>query len=231
MELQEQVTALQAAIEAGKLTDRDRVFALDLCASYRRRGLSEKQAFWVGKLLSRANGTDKPATKTVASFAGVYALFAKAREHLKYPKITLLLPGNRAIKLYVSTARSRVPDTVNIVEADGIGADRLWYGRVAQDGTFTPSASAAPVADELASLLSRLASAPEEVAAEYGKLTGNCCFCRLPLTDERSTAVGYGPVCASHYGLAWGGKDETPVEVKVAAGVPMQRRIRARRAA
>lgn len=37
-------------------------------------------------------------------------------------------------------------------------------------------------------------------------VTGHCCFCSLPLTDERSTAVGYGKVCADHFGLSWGAR-------------------------
>lgn len=48
-----------------------------------------------------------------------------------------------------------------------------------------------------------------EQAARWGKLYGRCVFCSLPLTDERSIAVGYGPVCAEHHGLPWG-DSETP---------------------
>ena len=33
-----------------------------------------------------------------------------------------------------------------------------------------------------------------------------CCFCNRALEDERSTAVGYGPICAGHFGLAWGNR-------------------------
>jgi hypothetical protein len=43
-----------------------------------------------------------------------------------------------------------------------------------------------------------------EQAAEFGHVTGQCVFCSRLLTDERSLAVGYGPVCASKNGLAWG---------------------------
>lgn len=43
-----------------------------------------------------------------------------------------------------------------------------------------------------------------EEAARFGKLWGQCVFCSRLLTDERSVAVGYGPVCASHNGLPWG---------------------------
>jgi hypothetical protein len=45
---------------------------------------------------------------------------------------------------------------------------------------------------------------PEQVARVHGHATGNCCFCTRELTDARSVAVGYGPICASHFGLEWG---------------------------
>jgi Family of unknown function (DUF6011) len=41
-------------------------------------------------------------------------------------------------------------------------------------------------------------------AAALGHTTSFCCFCSLELTDDRSTDVGYGPVCASKRGLPWG---------------------------
>jgi len=50
-------------------------------------------------------------------------------------------------------------------------------------------------------LLSELAKDPIKVAKEHGKLSGKCCFCNKALTDEKSTAAGYGPVCSKHYHL------------------------------
>lgn len=47
-----------------------------------------------------------------------------------------------------------------------------------------------------------------EDAAKFGHLTGQCVFCARRLTDERSIAVGYGPVCAEREGLPWGGTSE-----------------------
>jgi hypothetical protein len=43
-----------------------------------------------------------------------------------------------------------------------------------------------------------------EDAHEFGDLYGECCFCGLALTDERSISAGYGPTCASKHGLPWG---------------------------
>jgi hypothetical protein len=41
-------------------------------------------------------------------------------------------------------------------------------------------------------------------AAAYGHTHGNCIACSRDLTDDRSLAVGYGPVCANKYGWPWG---------------------------
>lgn len=38
-----------------------------------------------------------------------------------------------------------------------------------------------------------------EQAAHYGHLYGVCCNCGRTLTDERSIAQGYGPVCAQYF--------------------------------
>lgn len=43
-----------------------------------------------------------------------------------------------------------------------------------------------------------------ERAAEFGHHRGFCCNCGADLTDDRSLAAGYGPVCARNNGWAWG---------------------------
>jgi hypothetical protein len=43
-----------------------------------------------------------------------------------------------------------------------------------------------------------------EQAKAWGKLYGNCIYCSLDLTDERSIDAGYGPKCAAKRGLPWG---------------------------
>jgi hypothetical protein len=87
---------------------------------------------------------------------------------------------------------------------------RGYFGRVDPQGNYHPSRYV--TAEVTASIVARLhlfAENPAQVASEYGRLHGRCCFCRLPLTDARSTAVGYGAICAGHYGLPWG---ERPTE-------------------
>ena len=40
----------------------------------------------------------------------------------------------------------------------------------------------------------------EDEAQAFGRQHGLCCACARHLDDDRSLAVGYGPVCADHYG-------------------------------
>lgn len=56
--------------------------------------------------------------------------------------------------------------------------------------------------------LDRMASDPIEFMAECSRNMGQCCYCGLPLEDDRSKTVGYGPVCAVKWGLPWGDEVE-----------------------
>lgn len=204
------VDDLANVLMAGKVPERDRSFAQSLVAQGQQRGLSEKQQHWVGVLVNQALGV-KP-TAVVGDFSGVYDLFQRAAKHLKYPKVTLLTDDGVPLQLYVSGPRSKMPGVVNIRDASTAEEraydDAVWYGRVTSDGTWHQSGRLTedqkPRLKLIAKLLKEFAKNPEEIAAEYGKLTGNCCFCSRALEDERSTEVGYGPVCAKRYGLKWG---------------------------
>ena len=184
-------------------------FAQSLLSSAERYGLSDKQAYWVDRLTKLARG-EAPAQVQVGDLTAVVALFEKAAEHLKYPKIVLTC-GESAIRLSVAGARSSVPGSIAITSLGRTipardyddEPQREWYGRINRDGTFKPAAAAGKL-PALADTLKAFAADPAKVAAEHGRLTGNCCFCNLTLKDERSTAVGYGATCAKHYGLPWG---------------------------
>lgn len=52
--------------------------------------------------------------------------------------------------------------------------------------------------------LERMAADPIGFMAECSRNMGQCCYCGLPLEDDRSKTVGYGPVCANKWGLPWG---------------------------
>lgn len=145
----------------------------------------------------------------VGDFHGVYALFEKAAKHIKRPKVRLAVPfdGDYAhVTLYRGGERSRFPGQINVAAAEyGAG----WYGRIDEGGEWFLPKNTPAFLGELRQLLIALAENPDEVAAEYGKLMGHCCFCARRLTDDgdgRSVEVGYGPVCAKRYGLPWGTK-------------------------
>ena len=142
-------------------------------------------------------------TVDVGNFDGVIALFDKAKEHLSFPKIRLALEDGQPIVLSVAGNNAAKPGSVNITDGRPFG-ENTYFGRVLKDGTWERGRSVNQATMiSLTALLSALASHPAETAAAYGKLTGNCCFCRKPLTDTRSTAVGYGKVCASHYSMPY----------------------------
>jgi hypothetical protein len=96
-------------------------------------------------------------------------------------------------------------------DRDPVTGERAWFGRVLVSGQYEPSQKA-PAG--VATALRELAADPVKVATEHGKLTGRCCFCNIKLKDERSTAVGYGQICADHFGLPWGAR---PFEFAAAA--------------
>ena len=120
---------------------------------------------------------------------------------MKFPAIRLTASDGTPVVLKVAGDRAKEPGTVNATDG-GSYPDNRWFGRIALDGAFKPGRACTT---DVIDVLVRLGSDPATVAAEHGKLTGSCSFCRQPLSDERSTEVGYGPVCAKHFGLPWGG--------------------------
>lgn len=199
-----------AAIKNGfhNLNDRDMAFAFDLVGAFDRRGaVSEKQAKWLLVLAERATGKQEAANASVGDMGGVYALFEAAKASgLKFPKIVAMSPVGE-IKLSVAGPNAKAPGTVNVAENGPFG-EAQWYGRIHKDGTFEGRSAPA----ELVEYLRAFATNPAEQAALHGRRTGNCCFCCKELTEKGSIEVGYGPICASRFGL-----DHPQNEKKVAA--------------
>lgn len=198
------------------------------------RGLSDAQLFWVHKIANevkdgvdgraggqadrsagagptgRSSGTlpsaspsapPPPASQTsreeLAGLEPIVEILTKASRNLKHPAIEL---SEHDIRLSVAGSRSKYVGQIHVTSC-GSFHDRTWYGRIDTDGVFHPSSR---VEDRIYEALARFALDPAAFASEHGKKTGQCCFCNRKLEDERSTEVGYGPVCAEHYGLTWG---------------------------
>ena len=202
----ETITRLRDNLD--KLSLRNRAFADSLLSQLdgpRSRGLSEKQMSWVEKLGARAVGADKPASHDVGNVVKIVELLEFAHQHLKRPAI--VMGGDKlAVRVNIAGERARVPGSLTLTSAERDDAEgRAWYGRITKEGEFQPSGKLqAEDVTELAAMLKTFADDPAKAASEYGRLHGACCFCRLPLKDERSTAVGYGKTCARHFGLPWG---------------------------
>lgn len=182
-----------------------RSFAADLVRKA-PRGLSEKQLFWVNKLAEQAL-TPAPTVTPIAvgTMTGVIALFDRAKTHLKFPAIILSCPGfGDVLRINVAGPSAKFPGSLNVVSNERYDGRRKWFGRVQRNGAYEPSPRESASAAVIAARLTEFAADPARVAAEHGRLTGRCCFCNLPLSDERSTNVGYGKICAGRYGLAWG---------------------------
>lgn len=192
-------------------------FASSLCQQFWRKNgtLSIKQFEWVDKLLELLDRPARPAPATsdgerIGDLQGILQLFRNAREHVKYPAIVLLtdletVSRDKMIRLTVAGETARYPGTITITRFEKVGPRRPWLGYITADGVYKPEGRATTdEVSKIAMMLRMLAVDPAGVAREHGRLTGHCCFCMRPLEDERSTAVGYGPVCADHYHLPWG---------------------------
>jgi len=166
------------------------------------RKLSEKQQYWVEKLVTDATApkVEAPAPVVVGDVSGIVALFNQAGAKLKFPKIRLALGDGSPVVLSRAGQNSKAPGAINVTDGGPFGSN-VWYGRVSTGGEFKAGkvASASVVA-----LLTALAADPAGVAGKHGKITGSCVFCAKKLTDKRSLEVGYGDTCATNYGLPWG---------------------------
>jgi len=201
------IETLEAAIATGIVPANNLAFAQSLVDQSKQRALSDKQMFWVKKLGTPA----APAAEAVkvGDLTGINQLFDKARQHLKFPAIVMSVPAaNMTIRINVAGPSAKHPGTLNVTSGEKPAYDerRTWFGRVMKDGSYVASDKAAMNATAISERLIAFAADPVGIASEHGRLTGRCCFCNLHLTDERSTAVGYGKTCAGHYGLPWGAK-------------------------
>jgi hypothetical protein len=210
----DKVDALEIALV--NLSAKDQVFAKSLVEQAGKRGLSFNQMFWVQKLLDRSlNKEQAPAPVQVGNFAGVYSLFTKAKEKLKFPKIYMQVDGTPVV-LSLSGQKAKVKGVINVAGVGDFGS-RAWYGRVMQDGTWQRGMKPVEGTEKVESLLKAMSRNPAKAAKEFGVLTGRCCFCGHSLKDEHSTAAGFGPVCATKWGLASEWKKATGVLAEVAA--------------
>jgi hypothetical protein len=184
-----------------KLGISDQNFANSLIDGFDRYGrVSEKQLYWVNVLIQRANGAKPMASTELVSVVEIKNLFAKASKSLKRMKVRLKTTFNQNVVFTIAGERSKYAGQVMITDGGPFG-DNKYFGKIDMEGNLLKTNQCD---DNVLSLIKEFANDPAETAGKYGRLTGNCCFCMRGLEDERSVSVGYGPVCANHYGLPWG---------------------------
>lgn len=174
-------------------------FACDLVRKGRRYGLSPKQSAWVHILVVEAE-TQREAPTASAPLPRLRAMIDKAAMTLRYPKVNFTTEQGARIRLSRAGDRARTPGVVNITDGKPYG-ESVLYGRIDIDGMLIPARG---MTDDVQAFLVAFDADPAATAKAYGLRTGNCCFCNRELTDGRSVAMGYGPVCAGHYSLPWG---------------------------
>jgi hypothetical protein len=122
---------------------------------------------------------------------------------LKSPMIRLHYKTMRRYKIYLSQKGTICFKTGRLVPGtnDPIGDEEylgcLWQGK------FLPNRDRKPLPMDL-EVLEGLNTDPAVFLAQCSKDMCRCCYCYKPLEDKRSKDVGYGKVCAQHWGLPWG---------------------------
>jgi len=182
-------------------------FVIDVQRAVARYGsMTDSQARGIlNVMLAEARrATERPYEPI--DLSAINAFFYRVNPKLKWPKVSLALPDGTPVTIRPKTSGMHA-GAVEITGAEewnerfGRFAPH-WYGRIETDGTVTYGKGW----NTIEALAKAFAEDPAKTASEYGRLTGNCCFCRLPLSDPRSTEQGYGEICASNWNLPWGKK-------------------------
>ena len=167
--------------------------------------------------MHRAAAAARPAPQPV-EIGGIITFLNRAAEVLKAPKARFLSPENTEMRLSIAGPRSRQPGSVQVT------IEGTWVGNILQDGRPHGPIASQP---RLLELLVAIAEDPVNAAQAYGAMMSRCSFCNLPLTDEGSVEVGYGPICAANWNLPWarfGVPELTPIPEEAPPPTPEQER-------
>lgn len=178
--------------------------ASDLCQKFRKWGsFTPGQTGLVRKLIQEGSQTPAEKQQHKLDLSGINKLFDNARASgMKRMALRFRDEAGEGFSVSPAKADSRNPGCLYVKSAGG-----TYLGKIDREGVFTgANYGASDHAARAQAALIEFNKAPVEQAKAYGFETGNCCFCGLALTDERSVTAGYGPICAEHWGLDWGSK-------------------------
>ena len=219
-----------------KLSDRDKSFAQSLVGQAIRKGsLSPRQLPYFADLVKKsatavAKPTYTPKPKPAplpkqedSGWEAVNELFEAAHDNgLKIARIRV--PTTKGYIQFSSKAKQsydRATSKFITVGRDGpIFMKELHaknIGHIKRDTSMAIFNGNVPITT--ITELQDFKNDPMGTLAGDGKKTGNCCFCGRDLTDHRSTAHGYGPICAKRYKLAWNTESATKIEENISERV------------
>lgn len=180
----------EAFSKLGEIAEKKSNDFIDSLLKTGRKGrLSSCQKYWVHKIVMDA---EKPEALKIPA-EKVWEIFLNALESgLKYPKISL------PFSCVISWSPSKGTCSVRIR-----GKISDYVGKLHKDGFFIWR-DPAELPDGFLEMLREFCADPKKFGATYGIETGNCCFCSRELTTTESVSVGYGPICATRWGLPWG---------------------------
>jgi hypothetical protein len=192
------VDALRAVFD--KLSRNDAGFAQSLIQNFNTWGrLSDKQLAWIDTLTQRATAPAPLPTQQI-NVQKIQDLFAIAAQKLRRVKVALQAAAGTPVVFTKAGPSSKYAGQILITDGQPFGMNK-FFGRIDANGDFYATRSA----DQgVRDLVVEFADKPAETAGKYGRLTGGCSFCNRKLDDERSLAVGYGPICARRFQLVWG---------------------------
>lgn len=197
------------------LPQRDQTFASSLCDFYSTNNhLSSKQLYYMIKFWTYLNSqaSEKSpsssdagtSSKSVVFTDPLVKLFAEAKKAgLKEPHFSYAVVGETNVEdlgfsklnFCITGQQSKYPGTIYISDQD-----HNWLARVSTTGEFQVSNK---TLDNVKKLIIKLVQNPKPEFIANGKITCRCCFCGLSLENKVSRHFGYGPICASKYGLPW----------------------------
>lgn len=167
----------------------------------RALGCTPRQMAWVHKIV--VDNPKEYIETERAKLGRITLLFMSARmSKIKWPVVRVVLDGFPPLRLSMAGPNARCPDSINIT---GVDKPRPRYGRIHTNG----AAELRNAPDGVLEVLRIFNKDPIAYATDYGRKTGHCCFCGHILETAESISVGYGPICAEHYGLPWGEIDRS----------------------
>jgi hypothetical protein len=177
-------------------------FAKSLAQGMAKYGsLTEGQVAAVRRIMAEDSDRAQTAPKAAAApyltvnvaglgFVSLGAALLKAKASgLKRPAITF-----EAVTFKL--AKDGGANTGSIYATSGKAYGSAYFGKISTGGAFQPARDCTP---EIRATIAAICADPLGQIVAHGIKTGNCACCGRELTDEKSVALGIGPICFERY--------------------------------